>query len=414
MAYRVAAPPGETRASSVQRLTVARYALWAAALILLGMSAFGGFMAWSSYGKTAIVCTRAAPGAVPHCTAQDGKGTMTTHEFDLYASSFKVDQRESDDAKHTVLTLFPSTVLHGAVDPWFAQHVVIGSQAFVANGAAMRWEAVNKDTSGMYWPIALALLMIVPMLLIFRSVTIEVDADRGMLAVRNGRFVRGATLSFPFSDLRSATIEDIDDSAFFSLVLQLASGTKTVIAQGRRADVDAAARAINVALRDRHTTMAAMPAELRDALEEQKAELATAKDDAGPFAGWSDLEDDARWERMDTFLRAVPIDDAKVVRKKKDDRIEVRGQKRGHPIRVVFDPTSPSGTEVESKAKGKLGFIDVEYDPDAKQEDEPAADPTWDEPGERRTFFAPSACAPRRRRRRVMASCSITATRSLT
>jgi hypothetical protein len=225
-------------------------------------------------------------------------------------------------------------------------------------------------------------------LLVGSGVNIELWGAQNEVRVVRGR----KTETYPYSTLRCAEREDIDESSFFYLVLIRDDAQRLPVAMGRRAMVDAARQAINLALGSRYENYALMPDELRTALREADEGLATSTQ-ARPFGGFDKLGEAARWDCMERFLLSIPWPEARVVRKQRENRIELRGKKRELPLRVEFDPYTPSGTSVECTVTGQLGYMDLSYDPAAGDDVETPQDADWDKPAERPVRVGPQVFA---------------------
>jgi hypothetical protein len=370
MAYRQPADmPTEPKkaAAPPERLVVSRYGIFPAIAIVLVSLAAAAFIAWGVYGRTRLVCTRDAAGALPRCTAeQEGLGANAVAPFDLRPSALAVEEYSSDDStNHGIRT--PSGLLTKGVTKDFAESTVAGAKKFAETPNDMRFEATRASTGASTGTGLGGLAFVVIILFIVKRTHLVIDRGAGVLRVGN--------TPHSLADVSAAKVEDIDDSAFYKLMLVTKGSGAMPIAEGRESECRAAAKAINRALAEKHASTRSMPEELKDVVEDEKQDELR------------ELTDEEKWQKMETFLASLPIDGVKVVRKKKDGRIEARGTKRGLPIRVIYDPISPSCTEIEVKAKGQLGFLDLEHDPEAKSEDEPPPDPTWDDEDERRVFF---------------------------
>lgn len=369
MPYRQAGEVAKPDARPAERFVVSRYGMYPAIAIVVSSVALAAFMAFVFYGRTQLVCTRAAAGATPRCVAQHtGLGASSIAPFDLHPNTLTAVEHESDDSTvHGIET--PSGELQKGVDKAFAETTVSRARKFAETPNEMRFEASRTSVTATVLTALGGLAFVLMMLFIVKRTHLVIDHDAGLLRVDKLR-------SHALSEMKAAKVESIDDSAFYKLIVITKDGGSTYIAEGRESECKAAAKAINRVLAAAHRSTRSMPDELKDEVEDEKRDAER------------ELTDDEKWQKMETFLAALPIDGVKVVRNKKDRRIEARGTKRGFPIRVVYDPLSPSGTEIELKAKGQLGFLDLEYDRDAKPEDEGPVDPTWDDPDERRVFFA--------------------------
>lgn len=237
------------------RIVVARYAPWAAALILLGVLGLAGGLAFATYHASTIRCVRPAPAITPRCEAEDHNGFFTsTYAFGLAADTLTIREHKNDGAKHVVIDV-PGGELGGAVDRPFAERTVAAARALVSDGSAMRWS--TRTTSKNHWYILLgALAIAIPLAFVFRTVTVDVDPEAHEVRVTSGRWVRGRRTTIPFSSVRSAEVEDIDESDFHSLVLLMSDDQRRIVAQGRNADVKVAAAAIKQALRGKSSARA--------------------------------------------------------------------------------------------------------------------------------------------------------------
>lgn len=368
MPYREAAevPPKETLPP--ERFVISRYGLYPAIAIVIASLALAAFVAFAFYGRTHLVCVRSAAGAIPRCTAEHaGLGADAVAPFDLRPNTLKTEVHESDDST-TYVIVTPNGKLHKGVDKDFAEKTVARANTFAESPNEMRFEADRANTVVTMMIGFGGVLFVVVMLLIVKRTHLVLDRESGVLRA-------GEALSYSLSEVKAAKVESIDDSSFYKLILLSKSGSSWFVAEGRESECNAVAKAVNRALAAGHRSTRSMPDELKEEVLEEKR------------AAERDLTDDEKWQQMETFLRSLPIDGVKIVKNKKDRRIEARGTKRGLPIRVFYDPVSPGGTEIEVKAKGQLGFLDIDYDPDAKPDDEGPADPTWDDPDERRVFF---------------------------
>jgi hypothetical protein len=372
MPYRQAAkaPAEEKKATTpLERFVVSRYGIYPAIAIVLASIAIAAFIAYSLYGRTRLVCTRDAPGATPRCTAEQlGFGANVIAPFDLRPhTKLTVVERSSDDGTYIAIAT-PNGNLYKGVDRPFAESTIAGAEKFAETPNDMRFEAQRSSTGGSTGAALGGLAFVLVMLLIVKRTHFAIDRDAGVLRI-------GPQRAHPLADIRAAKVEDIDDSAFYRLIVVAKDGGRVYAAEGRESECKAAAKAINRALAEKHKSTRTMPEELKDVVEDEKEDERR------------ELSDDEKWQEMERFLGSLPIDALKIVKNKKERRIEARGTKRGLPIRVVYDPISPSGTEIEVKAKGKLGFLDLEHDREAKPDDEPAPDPTWDDADERRVFL---------------------------
>lgn len=97
-------------------------------------------VAWIGYDRSDLVCRRAEPGAVPHCTGSSGVLFTTALSFD-YASSDSLHavKREKNGHYRTVVAT-PAGDLRGGVDNKNAAGIVAAGSQFRDDANALGWE----------------------------------------------------------------------------------------------------------------------------------------------------------------------------------------------------------------------------------------------------------------------------------
>ncbi|MDP2305271.1 MAG: hypothetical protein Q8P18_04510 [Pseudomonadota bacterium] len=370
--------------ASLPTFVVSRYRWYELMLLYVGLLVVTVVCGVFFSDRLQVACDRAGVGEAARCEVVEQAGPYRI------AGSFTLDEGTigktvrlggSDDPDTTWLTV-PAPELTRSVGDAFATRTVAEAAAFHADTTALHWEADHLAI----WPAMIAGVGAVLLLLGWAfgpaHTVVELDADKPELRFASrAPLWRGAWRRLPGATVRAARAEDIDDSAFHKLLLTTSTGT-VYVATGKAKDCAAAVRALNAWLRTVHENS---PAE--ELAPEPSGDVSGAY-----FAGWDDLEDHAKWPRMEALLRALPVDAGKVVRRTNDRRVELRGTKAGFPVRLVFDPVHPDAATFELKVSNPLGFIDLEWDEEKSADAEPARDPTWDE-GEdaedRRTFVGP-------------------------
>jgi hypothetical protein len=166
---------------------------------------------------------------------------------------------------------------------------------------------------------------------------------------------------------RACTILDDDAADALALVVD---GEPKLLANGSKASCDAAVVEIDRFL-----------ASLRDARAVRARVGGTSN---APFADWSDLEDEEKWERMEAFLSRVPVDERRLERS--DEDLVLHAKKGGFAFRLLFDALDPLGFEIELDAPQSFVVTELTFDPSKSAEGEPVKDPTW-ERVEGRTYF---------------------------
>jgi len=161
----------------------------------------------------------------------------------------------------------------------------------------------------------------------------------------------------------------LDDDAADALAL-IVDGEPRLLATGSKASCDAAVVEIDRFL-----------ASLRKARAVRARVGGTSN---APFADWSDLEDEDKWDRMEAFLSRVPVDERRLERS--DEDIVLHAKKGGFSFRLQLDALDPLGFEIELDAPQSFVVTELTFDPRKSAEDEPVRDPTW-ERVEGRTFF---------------------------
>lgn len=315
------------------QLTVGRYPRFALVLIVIGGALLTAFLAWVSYAGVRVSCDRSEAGARPRCTGtQLGPYSKIVGPFDLYDGSLAAEERGSFDDAHTVLKT-PGGDLEATVDDAFARETVAGADRYLATPSQIHFEAKRTRSSEAIGMGIGGLFFTLFLLFALRRTRLVVDRNAGVVRTQIGR-----TISF--DGIAVATKEEIDDSAFFSLVLVSRddSESKTIIAQGRAVEVDAAAAAINAALAERHASTNTMPEALK------KAGAARTKIDT------------------EAFLRDLPLASLEIERDKKGRRVAAVGTSNGLRVRVGYGAKQPGGTLIEVTSVGKHGNFDVRLD----------------------------------------------------
>ncbi|MFH0867177.1 MAG: hypothetical protein V1904_13365 [Bacteroidota bacterium] len=109
------------------------------------------------------------------------------------------------------------------------------------------------------------------------------------------------------------------------------------------------------------------------------------------FSNWYLKSDDDKWQESDKFLKEIgaTFPGSKVILRKNDDLAELQGNSDGFPWRVKLGATTDGEVDLEMKMINPLGFIDLEYDPEIKAENEVKTNDEWNEEdaSEKRIFF---------------------------
>jgi hypothetical protein len=111
-----------------------------------------------------------------------------------------------------------------------------------------------------------------------------------------------------------------------------------------------------------------------------------------PFGdGWYQLSEEEQYTELERFLGQIgeSFSDAKVVRRKNDEEIDLKVKVRGFPVRLRLSRGTLDCSELILKHQSPLGFIDLECDLEKKPEAEPEADEDFDEDEGKRIFVGP-------------------------
>lgn len=231
----------------VERLVVARYGKLSAAAIFGATVLVSAFVVYATFQSTAITCTRDAIGAVPRCTVTEQRLITRPHApFDLHARAIGTAERDDDDGTEFFVTT-PAGDLSAAVTRDFALATAAEAERFVATPTELHWSAARANTTvtSLIGLLAIAFLGIIASILKPTTLVLDPDADE---------LRRGAHTAYRLADVRTAQVEEIDDSEFVRLVLVDGRGHHEPVAHGRERDAKAAARAIDAHLAKRRGT----------------------------------------------------------------------------------------------------------------------------------------------------------------
>ncbi len=374
MVYRTRAQASPSEPARVDRHTLRRHTVGSVASVVGGLLALQVF-AVLAYGACSITCARETAGAVPRCNVEArGWSAAPVAPFQLTGSALHVVESVSDDASSTWLGT-PGGPLRAGVDARFARETVTAAIRFLESPQELRWQS-GRSTAflGIFAGGAGAVVA---------GVMAYALRPRRLLVDRDAHVVRVGARTFALEGVVAAKVAEVDASTLQAVVLHARGGSSCEVIRGRPEDADLAARAINVALAQRHSSTRTMPGELREIVRTQAIELDSS-------LGTFDTVDDAgRWAKVEELLQGLRIDGVEVVRSDTPRRIEARGMKRGVPIRVALDPLSPSQVVVASSVGWRRGTVEVHHRRGARGEGAPSSDAEGEEPGERRTFIAP-------------------------
>jgi hypothetical protein len=243
MPYREPAETPKDPPRPLVRFAVSRYGVLPAIAIVLASIALSVFIGWVELASVRLVCTRASAGATPRCNVtQKGAGGPDIRPFELRdGTSLEIVERRWDDEVHVVITTPNNGEISATVDRPFAEATLEGAKRFLASPDALRWE-VERSNRRKLVPVAIGgFLFVVVMLFVVKRTPVVIDRDARTLRV--GRWRKHS-----LDEISSANVEEIDDSAFYSLVLVKKDDKRVAIAHGRKSEVDAAATAIGGAL----------------------------------------------------------------------------------------------------------------------------------------------------------------------
>jgi hypothetical protein len=107
------------------------------------------------------------------------------------------------------------------------------------------------------------------------------------------------------------------------------------------------------------------------------------------WAHWWKLDDAERQNLLEAWFREALAGrgELRVLLKEPETELQVRGHLGRVPFRVKLDMRSMN-MDIEARFPNPRGFIDLEWDPEAKPNAPIDRDPVWDEEDEKRVFLA--------------------------
>lgn len=370
---------------------------WSMVIVMLGLalsSTLAGIY-FLSYYK--IECQRVKLGSEIQCLVQ-GKQNFQFREEKVFLGKItpKLSQTETEIPFYTLQ--LGKTSLGLGISSDQATRIHRSITGFFQDSSILQWKEFYFDWYLTVMLCAIGIFILILIVFFDRKTTISWDSSGLKILIREkGIFLR-KDFAIPLSEIQSARMQAPTDfdSNIYDLQFQRKDGVSVAVS-GMETHIAQTVSWINGILANSYSRISDMPSTLQDELDRnpfsgpKSGPYSSDPDNRNPshlFDGWDDLEDKQKWSRMELFLSGIAIDNSKIVKNRNEECIEARGTLSGFPIRIKFSALAPGGLEIEYKVPCRLGWVDLEYDPQATAENEGEFDPEWDNEKNQKTFFS--------------------------